>query len=249
MASVAPGNVFAAHHRASANMPAQKRVLCIGNIGALGEALIARLISTPGYSSVITATRFPMQSTTSRLTFCAFDDLETQSAWPAVDDVVMLVNGKASFYKRDDVFPVLDEARALSLAKIATSAGVKRLLVIAPMDAWLSSTFSGIAHFGELETQLRTLAIDDLIVLRPSEHRAAKAKNSLVDRIADGMLGALGHYMIPQRFQPLRAQIVADASVDWLTTLTGGQHFLNAEHLNEWRDAKYGEGKKQRGKL
>jgi uncharacterized protein YbjT (DUF2867 family) len=249
MASAAPGDVFAAHHRANADKPALKRVLCIGNTGALGEALIARLISTTGYSSVIAATRFPMQSTTSRLTFCAFDELDKQTSWPVVDDVVMLVNGKASFYKRDDVFPVLEEARALSLAKIAASVGVKRLLVIAPMDAWLSSTFSGVAHFSELETQLRTLAIDDLIVLRPTEHRAAKSKNSVLDRIADGMLGALGHYMIPQRFQPLRAQIVADASVDWLTTLASGQHFLNAEHLNEWREAKYGEGKRRLAKL
>jgi uncharacterized protein YbjT (DUF2867 family) len=249
MSAVAPRDVFAAHLRPNADRHALKRVLCIGNIGALGEALIARLISTQGYAAVVTATRFPMQSTTSRLTFCAFDDLEKQSAWPAADDVVMLVNGKASFYKRDDVFPVLAEAQALSLAKVAAAVGVKRLLVIAPMDAWLASTFSGIAHFSELEAQLRTLAIADLIVLRPSEHRTNHSPRSLLDRIADGMFGALGDYMIPQRFQPLRAQVVADASAHWLTTLPPGQHFLSAQQLHEWRETTYGKGKKAWAKL
>ena len=239
--AIESGNVFAAHHRAEPS-PKLKRVLCIGNIGTLGEALIARLISAPGYKDVVTATKFPMQSTTSRLTFCAFDALHQAAAWPDVDDVVILADGKPSYFKRDDVFPVVAESQVAALAKIAVAAGVKRLLVIAPTEAWQAYSANGFTHLGELERELRALPIADLIVVRPSEqsgHQPEKSRRGFLQRVADGMMGALGQYMIPQRFQPLRGHVVAEAAVDWLVTLPSGQHFLNAEHLYEWRAKKY----------
>ncbi|MBL8525872.1 MAG: hypothetical protein JNN20_19485 [Betaproteobacteria bacterium] len=222
-----PATALAAQRHPIAGTNARHRILSIGNAGALGESVISNLLASSDVELLVVADK-PVRSTARRLAFFDLIQLEHVSGWPPLDAVVILVGGKHSYFKRDDAFPLLNEADALTLARNAASAGVKQLLLVAPMDAWLSATLSSAHRFGELEAALRKLDFEKLVVVRPGTRRDAAAGGSALQRIANVLLSTLGSYMTPQRLQPLRAQTVAQAALAWFAELPAGQHFLGA---------------------
>lgn len=216
---------------------AQKRhALIVGNAGTLGEALLGRLLSAPHYASVRAATTQPIRSMANKLSFCLMSDLQHDdpTRWPAIDDVVIVVGAKLSFLRRDDVFPVIHEDNAVRLAEAAQRAGATRLLLVAPMAAWLSATMANTNVYDQLEHRLRALAFTTTWVIRPSEHDREKHRGSLLARVANGVLSTLGHYMIPQSMQPLRAQIVAEAAAEWFASDVTGHHVCSARDLHAY---------------
>jgi hypothetical protein len=214
----------------------KRSVLIAGNAGTLGEALLGRLLSAPHYAAVHAATTQPIRSTTNKLSFCLIDDLQRggaiKHASPAIDDAVIVVGAKLSFLKRDDVFPVINEDQAIVLAEAALRAGATRLLLVAPMDAWLSATMADASIYEQLEHRLRKLNFTTTWVIRPSEHDREIHRGSLLTRLARGMLSTMSAYMIPQSMQPLRAQIVAEAASAWFASEVGGHHVRSARDLH-----------------
>ncbi len=229
MAAIDPVNAIAAQQGVVAALAKPRRVLSIGNAGALGEQIISRLLAANVDLKVVSEKS--VRSTTRRLDFVDSDLLGDSARWPPVDEVVIVVGGKHSYFKRDDAFPVLTEADAASLARNAAQAGVQRALVVAPMEAWLSATLSHAHRFGKLEATLRELPFEKLVVVRPGAQRESLAGGSWLQRIANAMLTTLGGYLMPQRLQPLRSQMLAQAALAWFAELPTGQHFLSAEDI------------------
>lgn len=230
MAAVDPATALAAQQRPAVSAQSRRNILSIGNAGALGENVISGLLALSEVELLVVADK-PVRSTARRLNFVDLALLEQVSNWPSLDAVVILVGGKHSYFKRDDAFPLLTESEALTLARNAASAGVSQLLVVAPMDAWLSATLSHAHRFGELEAALRELAFDKLVVVRPGIRREASATESALQRVANLLLSTLGSYMTPQRLQPLRTQTIAQAALAWFVELPPGQHFLGADDI------------------
>lgn len=228
-------HVLAAQPRAAPHAQL-RRALIVGNAGTLGEALLGRLLSAPHYAIVHAATTQPIRSTANKLSFCLMRDLQHDDVtrWPAIDDVIIVVGAKLSFLKRDDVFPVIREDDAVMLAEAAQRAGATRLLLVAPMAAWLNVTMNHARVYDQLEHRLRALAYTTIWVIRPSEHDREEHHGSLLARIARGMLSTLGHYMIPPSMQPLRAQIVAEAAAEWFTGDATGHHVRSARDLHAY---------------
>lgn len=234
MSPIDPATALAAQQRPSAGIHSRRRVLSIGNAGALGENIISGLLAVSEVELLVVADK-PVRSTARRLAFVDLARLEHALNWPPLDAVVILVGGSHSYFKRDDAFPLLTEKNALILARNAAAAGVRHLLVIAPMDAWLSATLNNAHRFGELEAALRELAFDKLVVVRPGTRREAPTRESGLQRIANLLLSTLGSYMTPQRLQPLRAQTVAQAALAWFFGLATGQHFLGTDDIYQWQ--------------
>ena len=229
-AIIDPATALAAQQRSVAGASFRRRVLSIGNAGALGENVISGLLASPDVELLVAADK-PVRSTARRLAFVDLTRLEHASGWPPLDAVVILVGGKHSYFKRDDAFPVLTEDDAVLFARSAAAAGVRQLLLVAPMDAWLSAALNNAHRFGELEASLRALAFDKLVVVRPGARRETLASESALQRVANLLLSTLGSYMTPQHLQPLRAQKVAQAAVAWFAELPPGQHFMGADDI------------------
>ena len=155
-----------AQHRQAPSLSARRRVLSAGNAGKLGEALIARLLALPDYREVVVATGKDIRSTSPRLGFVPIAALREPGAWRRIDEAVLLVGGKHTFFKRDDAFPILDEAAAIEIASTAVHAGITRLLVLVlvlvPMEAWHAATSTSVVQFDALELTLRKLAPETL---------------------------------------------------------------------------------------
>lgn len=229
MAALDPAEVIAARQRAVAASAKPRRVLSIGNAGALGEQIISRLLAANVELKVLCEKN--VRSTARRLDFVDADLLGDSARWPSVDEVVIVVGGRHSYFRRDDAFPVLTEDDAAQLARNAAQAGVRHTLVVAPMEAWLSATLSHAHRFGKLEASLRELPFEKLVMVRPTTHGENLAVNSWLQRIANTMLTTLGSYLMPQSLQPLRSQMVARAALELFAELPAGQHFLSAEDI------------------
>jgi hypothetical protein len=243
--SVSVQHAFEAHSRPTplANPPAQSSVLAIGNAGALGEAVLARILASHRYRDVAVATTQAMHTSAPRLNSTDYRALFAPAAWKEIaggtaTDAVILIGGKHSFLRRDDAFPVVSTEDAIALARAARGAGVTRLLVVAPMDAWSAMTLGSLAHFDELERALVPLEFPTLIIVRPSAHREKESSGGALNAIARGLLGTLSHYMTTASRQPLRARMVAEAVVEWLTQLPPGLHRQDAVSLHAWVEAK-----------
>jgi hypothetical protein len=229
VAAIDPAEAIAAQQQAVAVSAKPRRVLSIGNAGALGEQIISNLLAANVELKVVSEKN--VRSTARRLDFVDSDLLGDSARWPPVDEVVIVVGGKHSYFKRDDAFPVLTEEDAAQLARNASQAGVIRALVVAPMEAWLSATLSHAHRFGKLEASLRELPFEKLVVVRPGVQRESLAGGSWLQRIANTMLSTLGGYLMPQSLQPLRSQMVAQAALELFVELPAGQHFLGAEDI------------------
>ncbi|MBL8521286.1 MAG: hypothetical protein JNK75_11510 [Betaproteobacteria bacterium] len=226
--------------------PMTSTVLTIGNAGALGEAVLARLLASPRYRGVVAATTQHLHTSVPRLSATAFSALFDVAGWQAATggeasrcDAVILVDGKHSFLKRDDAFPVVPLGEAIKLAQAARQAGVTRLLAVSPMDPWSGMTLGSLVHFDELERALVSMGFETLIMVRPSEYRnPPRVSGDLLKWLASMLLGTLGHYMTTSSRMPLRPHIVAEAAVEWLTQLPAGMHRQDAVVLHEWVRAK-----------
>ncbi len=234
-------DALAAHSRPVTTPRQARAAISIGNAGALGEAVLARLLSAPQYQHVHVATTLPLRTSAPRLIALDYSSLATSAAWQpdankslAISDAVLIVGGQHSYFRRDDAFPILTEAEAISLARTARENSGTRLMVIAPMDAWTAMTLGGLAHFDELEREIGAMGFETLVVVRPSAHENATRTGSWFDRLARGLMSTVTQHMISASRQPLRAQIVAEAAVHWFTTLPPGHHRQDATALHAW---------------
>ncbi|MEP7155669.1 MAG: hypothetical protein ABI905_07830 [Betaproteobacteria bacterium] len=237
-------DALAAHHRsAPAPQPAQKSraAISIGNAGTLGEAVLARLLSAPHYKRVHVATTMPMRTSAPRLSSVDYADLAAAQSWPMpanenehITDAVLIVGGQHSYFRRDNAFPIIGEEDAIALARITRENHCTRLMLIAPMSAWTAMTLGGLAHFDELERAIGAMGFETLVVVRPAAHAQSRTAGNWIAQIADALLSTLTQYMTSASRQPLRAQIVAQAAVDWFTHLPPGHHRQDATVLYEW---------------
>lgn len=234
-------DALAVHGRPVAAPQQPRTAISIGNAGALGEAVLARLLSAPQYRHVHVATTLPLRTTAPRLIALDYSTLSTPPAWQpvsnnhaAISDAVMIAGGRHSYFRRDDAFPILTESEVISLARNARANRCTRLMVIAPMDAWTAMTLSSIAHFDELEREIGAMGFETLIVVRPTANEARKPAGNWLDRIANGLMSTVTQYMISASRQPQRAQVVAEAAMEWFTTLPPGHHRQDATALQTW---------------
>ena len=98
-------------------------------------------------------------------------------------------------------------------------------------------TLGSLAHFDELERALVPLEFSTLIIVRPSAHGERENAGGVLNAIARALLGTLAHYITTASRQPLRASVVAEAVVEWLTQLPPGLHRHDAVSLHVWMEA------------
>lgn len=229
-------DALAAHSRPITAPQPLRTAISIGNAGALGEAVLARLLSAPQYKHVHVATTLPLRTSAPRLLALDYVSLSTPANWQPseISDAVMIVGGQHSYFRRDDAFPILSESEVITLARNARSNRCTRLMVIAPMDAWTAMTLGTIAHFDELEREIGAMGFETLVVVRPTANETRKPAANLLDRIANGLMSTVTQYMISASRQPQRAQVVAEAAMEWFTMLPPGHHRQDATALQSW---------------
>ncbi|MDP3822497.1 MAG: hypothetical protein Q8R33_13575 [Burkholderiales bacterium] len=200
----------AGHVRAPA-APSRTSVLVVGGGGALGSAVLERLLGVRGLAHVrvlVTQGFHAAMHGLEPLVVVPMAVDEAPAAPLAAELALVVFDRTRRANGREDAF-VKPQPEALpALARWLFAGGVRRLVVVLPhsMASLPQALKAGLA--GLDEHAVTTLGFEHLVFVRPAQRPNDAPAASGLQRLADGVIAQL-RFMVPQAEQPVRVQKVA----------------------------------------
>lgn len=206
--------------------PLVRTALVAGATGAVGSALLARLLADARYGSVKVLVRRPLAQSHSKLVQLLLDDTGPAllGAKLAADDVFCCLGTTQKKAGSKAAFERVDYHLVLELARAALAQGAKQFLVVSSVGASLKGSFY-LRVKARMEQAVLDLGYGSAHILRPSLLIAARSESRpgewlaqkiapLVDPLLAGKLAI---------YRTVRAEDVADAMVTLaLRNIPGG---------------------------
>jgi len=202
--------------------------LLIGAAGSLGEALMSHLLASTHYARIHIGVDRPMPSTSERFAALPLDD---DARWPDARDAFLCETPREAPVRDDAPIRPLAPADMLAAARRARAAGVRRLVLVAPLGALLqlSSAARGLGAADEFA--LVALGFDAVLIVRPTRDGTADPETGMASRLVRAAGRALMHIMLPTTLQPMRASTVAAAILTATTRLSPGVTVMGAREI------------------
>jgi hypothetical protein len=205
--------------RAAARTSAtRRRALVVGAGGALGSAVLEKLLATHCFERVGALVSRPIGSALRG--FVAVDD----AALPAfsADTALVVFDRERHAFGREAAFVRTPPHVLPALASRLHAAGVRALIVVVPhAPALLPAALQrGLASLDE--AAVAALGFEQLVFMRMPQAGVAADGLTAPRRLARWMLSQL-RWMIPQREQPVRAQTVAQVVAALAVQVPQGQ--------------------------
>lgn len=189
------------------------RIACIaGATGMVGAHLVDALLEDPGFATVVTVGRRPLDRAHGKLTqrtvdFAALDP----SALAGVTDAFCALGTTIARAGSREAFRAVDLDAVVRFATAAKSAGATRFYVVTALGADAASwTFYNRVK-GEVEARLRALGFASLAIVRPSLLVGERAEQRTAERAALAITGALAPLLKPFAARPIEGRTVARA--------------------------------------
>jgi uncharacterized protein YbjT (DUF2867 family) len=189
-----------------------KIAVIAGDTGAVGSALVPRLLTR--YARVIALTRrpLPQRGPNLELADAKFDALD--AALPRLDaeplDVFCALGTTLKRAGSRAAFRQVDFDYVVALGAWAVRAGANSFVVVSAVGADSSSAaFYGRVK-GEMETALRQLRLKRLVIVRPSLLEATRAEFRAAEWLALQIARPLSR-LVPARIRPVSVEDVAAA--------------------------------------
>lgn len=226
MQTAATGRAAIAPGPDTGTAPAAPRTaLALGTVGALGEALLARLLATPDWRTVYVGVRQPIQSAAAR-----FVPWVVGHGVVAADDAFLCLAGPETFVPAASPLRRFGPEELLAAAQLARDCGAQRLTVVAPLSALLQLGEHAAALTHEDELRLAQLGFGTLLIVRPTAEDAPPAGGG-VAALARAAARAVADIVLPAFARPLSAQGAAQAIVEAARTAPPGITVLSARAL------------------
>ncbi|MBP6898810.1 MAG: hypothetical protein KBC73_01915 [Burkholderiaceae bacterium] len=220
---------------------APRRLLVIGAGGALGSAVLERLLADAAWSRVATLVIRPVEVAMRGLQAWPHDaaggwQRPADLPW-APDTAVLVFDRERGRHGREAALLRPDPAQLAAMGRWLRSAGVRRLLLVTPHAPGLlpQALKAGLASLDE--QALAMLGFEQLVLVRPARLGGeAGTERHWGRRIARALLAQL-HWMVPQREQPLRPVKVAAFVAELaraLPQLPVGTRVVPPELLWQW---------------
>lgn len=208
----------------TSNAGSPRIALVLGAIGSLGEELVEQLVASPDYSWVQVGLRHSIGSASPR-----YRPWVIGSSMIVADDAFVCVTDDTAAQTPSPV-ERMGPADVVRAATIARDAGVRRLIVVAPLATLLQLGESAqfIADRDELE--LTEMGFATLVIVRPILADAAP-KGDFLARVMHAIGRLIFDIVLPPRLQPLRARTAAAAILAFIERARPGIHVLGAREL------------------
>ena len=208
-------------------IPSAPRVaLALGMAGALGEELLALLISSNAYRQVVVGVTQPMGSATAR-----FSPWVVGQGLPVVDEAWICLTGGETFVPAASPIRRVAADGLLEAARDARSCGARRLVVVSPLAALLQMNAAAQAASSADEIALVELGFEQLVIVRPTAADRDAAGASLPERLVRSAARAVADIMLPQYARALSAKSAARAIVEAVGGAPTGVTVLGAREL------------------
>jgi hypothetical protein len=229
---VSPDQALAALHRPLTVTNQLPDLLIAGATGALGNAVMQRLVGTHRFAHTQVLAREPMCQgiRTVSLHWVAGDI----AAWlqPALrsDVAVVMFEPPRMYYARERALWTPAPEQLPALAAWLKSCGVSTLAIVLPhaQGSLPESLKRGLASLNE--QALASIGFDRLIIVRSAQKPVALVKTHLLEKLAQWML-SIFQFMVPSSEQPVRPTKIAHIVDELLQTAPLGITVLAQEEV------------------
>lgn len=210
-------------------------LLLAGATGLVGQAALAQAVALPGLHTVHALVRRPLAAPSPRVQ-ALHVDFTRLPALPAADAALCALGTTIRAAGSQDAFRAVDLDAVLAFARAAQAAGVRRLGVVSALGADARSAVFYNRVKGEAEAALQACGFDLLVIARPSllvGDRAALGQPVRAgERWGLAISRPLGS-LIPARWRPIEATVVARALLRLLAEAANGVHVVESGRLQE----------------
>jgi hypothetical protein len=196
----------------SAPSGAAPHLLMVGATGALGNAVLQRLVGRQRHAHTRVLTTLPMNHSMRDVsTLQVTGDCTT---WPtlkaasAIDTAIVMFDPPRMFYERERALFTPTPAQLPALGAWLRRSGVRTLAVVLPhaQGTLPQALQRGLASLDE--QALAALGFERLLIVRTAQKPAAMRSGHALTALAAWMLGIF-NFMVPASEQPVRASKVA----------------------------------------
>lgn len=184
-----------------------------GATGLVGGELLRLLLEDPTVAIVHTFGRRPADLEHSKLNAHVVD-FAALPPLPPVDEAYLALGTTIKVAGSQAAFRAVDFEANLAMARAAVAAGARRIGLVSAMGADARSSVFYSRTKGELEEALGSLALDALVIARPSlllGDRTALGQPTRTGERIGQFLSPILRFILPANFRPITAYEVARA--------------------------------------
>jgi hypothetical protein len=206
---VSTNQALAASQHRSAPPPTLPRLLIAGATGALGNAVLRRLVGMQRHSHTHVLASLPLGQGMRHVS--AHEVAGQVAQWPraTADVAIVMFDPPRMFYQRERALwtPAPDQLAAVGAW--LKSCGVHTLAVVLPhaQGTLPEALKRGLASLDE--HALAALGFERLLIVRTAEKPLATSGQNALEKLAAWML-SIASFMVPSSEQPVRATKVAE---------------------------------------
>ncbi|WP_264565084.1 NAD(P)H-binding protein [Flavobacterium sp. N3904] len=192
-----------------------KTALIIGSTGLIGSQLLQLLLESDQYSRVITFVKRDsgIQHPKLKQHIIDFDNPESYRDLVEGDDFFCTIGTTINKAGSKEVFRKVDFEYPEQFAKIATQNKIKQFLIISSLGADAASSNFYLKTKGEIENLLKTLALEQISILRPSLLLGNRTEFRLGEKIGAFFMKAFSFMFVGnlRKYKPIESATVAKA--------------------------------------
>ncbi len=208
-----------------------RRVVLAGASGLVGSSLLAYLLQDSSVAEVHVLSRRPLDISNPKLIIHVVD-FKFLPPLPPLDEIYLALGTTIKQAGSQEAFRAVDFEANLAVAHAGFSAGAKRLGVVSAMGANANASIFYNRVKGELENALSSLALETLIVARPSLIIGDRDKLNQPTRVGEKIgtwLSKLLNPLLPMNYKAVEATKIALALVSEVPRHQGKRVLLSGE--------------------
>jgi uncharacterized protein YbjT (DUF2867 family) len=190
-----------------------RKILLAGATGLVGHELLQTLLTDRTVTEIHVLSRRPLDTINPKLHNLVVD-YQQLPGLPPVDEVYLAIGTTIRVAGNRAAFRAVDLDMNLAVAKAGIAAGARRVALVSAAGADANSSVFYIRTKGELENALMELALDALVIARPSfllgDREALGQPARANEKIAIWITKCLSP-ILPRHHRPIPAKAVAQS--------------------------------------
>lgn len=210
---------------------AHRTVVLAGATGLVGREILKGLLADASIKAVHVLGRRPPDVKHPKLT-SHLADFTALPSLPPLDEAYLALGTTIKVAGSQTAFRAVDFDANLAVAHSAMAAGARRVGLVSAMGASANSSVFYSRVKGELENALAALALDALVIARPSILAGDRASLGQPERVGERVATRLGAWLrplIPANYRPIKAADVAAALLRRVPVASGREILLSGD--------------------
>ncbi|HWG52697.1 MAG TPA: NAD(P)H-binding protein [Gemmatimonadaceae bacterium] len=212
-----------------------RSVLLVGATGLVGRECLHLLLATPVFTQVATLSRRPLppdlidgRSAAAEQRVMDFDQLASHPALVRADQIICALGTTIETAGTRERFRHVDFDYPLTIARLGLEQGAHHFLLVSALGANPRSMIFYNRVKGDLEEALRALSYRSLTIVRPSLLVGERARPRRGEE-----MGKRLSWLVPARYKPISAGMVATALVRAAVTDEPGQRIIESVEIRQ----------------